>query len=62
MFSVGCPHFLLSQGDIGKARIGAIPYRPFLVSSFEHQPVSLLVCSVVPEVMCHQLLTLSRVL
>lgn len=62
MFSVGCPHLLLSQDDIGKARIGAIPYRPFLISSFDHQSVSLLVCSVVPEVVCHQLLTPSRLL
>lgn len=62
MFSVGCPHLLLSQDDIGKARIGAIPYHPFLISSFEHQPVSLLVCSVVPGVVCHQLLTPYRVL
>lgn len=61
MFSVGCPHLLLSQDYIGRGRIGAIPYCPFLISS-EHQPVSLQVVSVVPEVVCHQLLILSRVL
>lgn len=49
MFSVGCPCLLLSQDVFGRARSGVILYYPFLVSSFERHPVSLQVCSVMPE-------------